>query len=281
MRNSIVIPASILCVSLNASAVLAQTKEEIAFVTKTMQRKQTPASTLSYFAGLEQGKGKFTQALARYEAMLKIYAADPGLGPDCPKYGWGLGRKAQCLKALGREKEAVADSRRAIQIVSDYPPRVFPAEASYVIQAIDFSASVIGKPAVLKYFKEKKPIRRPFKLKPIAGSEIADIVERTAQTEASVDSTDKSNPNYYVEVLYLANLYCLQRKYALADPLFKQVIEWSKKTYAGKDNRYLLVPLSNYGFMLMQSGRIEDGKKIEAELKAIDDALSIPGLYRN
>lgn len=261
--------------------VFAQTKEEIDLVTKTMGRKQTQASTLSFLAGKAQGGGKFDEALSCYERMLKIYASDPGLGVDSPKYAWGLARRAQCLKASGREKEAMSDARRAIEIVSDYPPKVFPAEAAYVNNAIDFAASVIGKPAVVEYFREKKPRRLAFKLKPIAGSEIPDIIERTESTKSRIANLSKDSHDYYVEVLYLANLYSLQNKYALAQPLFIEVIDWSKKQFGASDPRYLLVPLSNYGYMLMQSGKVAESKKIEEELKSIDDKVQIPGLYRN
>lgn len=281
MRNEKVLFASMVFLLLSTSPAFAQTKEEIDFVTKTVGRKQTPASTLSFLAGSEQGQRKFTQAITRYEAMLKIYAADPGLGKDCPKYAWGLARKAQCLKALGKDKDAIADSKRAIEIVSDFPPKVYPAEKTYVNDAIDFAASVIGTDAVVKYFKSKRPLRRPTALKPIAASEIADIAERTTKTKATVAAMAKDNPDYYLETLYLANLYTLQKKYAIAEPLFKSVIEWSNKNFAGKDNRSLLVPLSNYGYMLQQSGRVDEARNIAAKLRELDEVITIPGLYRS
>lgn len=260
------------------TGVFAQTKEEIELVTKTMGRKQTPASTLSFLAGTAQGHGKFAEALSCYDRMLKIYAADPALGNESPKYGWGLARRSQCLKALGRDEEALADSKRAIEIVSDYPPKIFPVEASYVNGAIDCAVSVMGTSAVVEYFKAKKPRRPSVKLKPIAGSEIADIDERTQQTKQKLAALAKDDREYFMQALYLANLYTLQKKYDLAEPLFKQVIDWSRKQ---NSERYLMVPLSNYGYMLVQSGRIDEGKRIEEELKAIDRQIEIPGLYRD
>lgn len=276
MQNRNILIAYIWVAAFSISAALAQTQKEIDFVAERMKKPQTPSSTLAYLAGNAQGRGDWTEALSRYDAILKIYAADPGLGNECPKYAWALARRAQCLKALGRDKEANAESHRALDIVFYYPPKLYRAERSYVLNTIEFTTSVIGTDEVSKHFAGKLPFRRRTKLMPVARSEIADVPGRISETKAILATMSKSHPEYYANVLDLANLSGIQKEYSLAEPRFKEVIDWAKTNFAGKDDRYLLVPLSRYGYMLMEAGRVEEGKKVEAELNKID-AGAIPG----
>src|SRR5690348_15931561 len=111
-----------LTLAVSGSCAMAQTPEQIEMVAKIQKQPQTKASTLSFLAGVAQGENKFDEALEYYNAMLKIYAADPGLTADCPKYAWILTRRAQCEKAIGKNDEAVADSKNALEIIAGLTP---------------------------------------------------------------------------------------------------------------------------------------------------------------
>lgn len=244
-------------------AVQAQTDQQVAAVAKQLGRPQTKASTLSFMAGFNQQQGKFVDAVKCYDAMLKIYAYDPGIGADSPKYAWALARRALVLQQLGKREEAQKSAKEALALITGLTPQNSPEDGDYLRSVINDAAVVVGKEPVLAVLKAKG--RPPSaKLKPIAASEIPDLNARVAEVQKAV--ADKKAPGYMQNSLYLANLYTLQKKYDLAEAKFKEVLAYAE---AQKKPGLLITPLRNYGYMLKVANRIKEATDVQKRLEKI------------
>lgn len=245
------------------TAVHAQTNEQVAAVAKQLGRPQTKASALSFMAGFNQQRGKLDDALKCYDGMLRIYASDPGIGADSPKYAWALARKALVLQQIGKKPEAQVAAKEALTLITGLTPQNAPDDADYLKSVINDASSIVGQQPVLAVLRAKMRAPSP-KFKPIAISEIPDLNMRIASVQKMV--ANKQSPDYMQNVLYLANLYALQKKYDLAEPKFKEVIAYAEKLH---DPGALIVPLSNYGYMLKSANRAKEASVIQKRLEAI------------
>lgn len=242
------------------SIAIAQTQEQIDMVTQKLGRPQTKSSTCSYIAGACEGAGKYTTAIEYYNKMLKIYADDPGLGPECPKYWWIVTKIALCEKALGHTAAAQASCKNALSHLSNRNPREENYDADYLSGIQENCSIILGTEATLP-----KPSNTwTPKLQSIAASEISNLSQREKDVLEFVNSSKQKgliNSRYVAELLYLANIYTLENKYTLAEPIFKEVISMAEQS-TGKNNPSLLRPLSNYGYMLKRQGRISEADTI-------------------
>lgn len=248
----------------------SQTQEEIDYVTKAMKRPQTKSSTLSFFAGLYEGQGQYAKAIEYYKKMQDIYAADPGLGPTSVKYAWLLTKLAICYKASGNTNEALSLCKRAVSIVGDRTPENSPIEVNYLNGVAENCKIVLGSVPLPK--SPAKLIAPVTELQGIPSSEITNLDTQELVAIQSAQSAMRygtDSHEYLKELLYLANILTLKKKYTDAEPLFKKIIGQVEEK-RGAETQMLLVPLSNYGYMLKQSGRTAEADSILERIKRIN-----------
>lgn len=232
-------------------------------------------------------EGRFEQAADYYQKMAAIYASDPGLGLDSVKYAWALTWQARAVNEAGKAnrsqkpEQTLASSqtrtqalelcRKALAIIGGQTPENNHYDALYLREIKDNTDSVMGE-SEAEAERKKHPEMTPPKLAGLAISEIPDVKVQIAQTKRTVhkhaDSTGKHDRAGMKEVLYLANLYTLDKDYAEAEPLFKEVLSFAESQY-GHEHAMLLTPLANYGYMLKEAGRASEAQAVHTRLIAI------------
>ena len=240
----------------------SQTPAEMARVKKLTKRPQTKASSLLVLAGLAESKGDYKKAKEYYGTLLDIYKNDPGVGPDSPRCAYMIAKQGQCEKRVGNKAEAEKKANEALAMVKDYHG-TDSKENNYVLMTRQNCSIIMGKalPAPAK----AKSIPVP-QFKTIPSSDIQDLAQEEKQVKEFMaehlkKKLDPASPEQMKRILYLANVYTLEKKYSQAEPLFKQVIANIEKK-SGKHSPQLLSPLSNYGFLLKQQGKIQESNEV-------------------
>lgn len=212
-------------------------------------------------AALAESKGEYKKARDNYNKILDIYKSDPGIGTESARYAYIMAKSAVCENRQGDKTLAAKKCKEAITIANGNFDNS-ASENNYRIMTRQTCATVLGKDLPAASKAEPKAITLQFK--PIATSDIHDLAKRELEVKKFIAEDKKASAVVQMKRnLYLANIYTLEKKYLLAEPLFKKVIANVEKKY-GKHSPQLLTPLSNYGFLLKQQGK---QKEADAVLK--------------
>ena len=248
----------------------AQTQAEINQVASITKREQTNASALNFIASLSLTKGDYKKAETCYKKILDIYKNDPGVGQKSAKYAMYMSKIALCQTRLDQKAEATKNSKEALGIIAGQTPRNNPDEGNFIIMTRQNCVQILGKD-----MPAPGPPKTPApQLKSIPLSDIANLHEREKQAVLFVSRAEKkgkSSKVYMKDVLYLANIYTLEKKYTLADPLFQKALQIADKKF-GKNSLELQTPLSNYGYMLMQTGNTNAAQGILSRMQQISSS---------
>jgi tetratricopeptide (TPR) repeat protein len=260
----------IACIFAGSTPGWAQTQSEINQVSTITKREQTNASALNFIASLSLTKGDYKKAESCYKKILDIYKNDPGVGPKSAKYAMYMSKVALCQTRLDQKADAIKTSKEALSIISGQTPRNNPEEGNFIIMTRQNCTQILGKD-----MPPQGPPKAPApQLKSIPLSEIANLHEREKQAVLFVSRAEKkgkSSKAYMKDVLYLANIYTLEKKYSLADPLFQKSLQIAEKKF-GKNSMELQTPLSNYGYMLMQTGNTNAAQGILSRMQQISSS---------
>lgn len=250
-------------------AVFAQTQAELDQIKSITKRAPTNCSTLVLTASLALTNMDYKKAESCYNKVLDIYKSDPGLGPRSVKYAWVLSRLALCKMRSGQKTESLRLCKEALAIIDSQNVGANASEDTYIITTRENCEQVLGKGSTV----EAAPKLPPLQLKSIPLSDIADIKQQEKQTRerlSKVCGRGKTGSAYTRELLYLANIYTLEKKSREAEPLFKEAISRVEKE-SGKNSPALLSPLSNYGYLLVQLQRHREATALLARMQKIRD----------
>lgn len=257
---------------IHGAPVFCQSQAEIDQVTTITKRVQTNCSALIFIAGLAQTNGDYKKAESCYKKILDLYKTDPGIGPKSAKYAWILSRIALCDLKLEENSKAAKQSKEALVIIDGQTPDNNPDEGNFIIMTRQNCAVILGK-SMPPLVPAKPPELR---LKSIALTEIPNLKEREKQVQGFLHTAEqkKSGSAYMKDLLYLANVYTLEKKNTEAEPLFKRAISLAEKK-SGKNSPELLTPLANYGYLLQQAGKQKEAGEILSRMEQIrNDAES-------
>lgn len=280
------------------SSSYAQSTAEIDQVTKLTKRVQTKGSALAFLGGIAESKGDYKKARDNYKKMLEIYKNDPGIGPNSARYAYALSKIALCDNKIDTLKaDASKVCKEALAIIEGQTPDTNPGEGNYVVMTRQNCAMILGKgmPA------QSTPRPPQVQLKCIPSSEISDLAYNEKTARAALSSCEKvikgatpavlkstaagsgkaskevknalveaAKKDYLRQELYLANICTLEKKYSDAEPLFKKVIAAIESKF-GKNSPQLLTPLSNYGYMLKESGKEDAAEEVLKRLQQVSD----------
>jgi tetratricopeptide (TPR) repeat protein len=267
------------CSILASAPAFAQSKAEIDQVTNITKHVQTNYSALTFLADLAETKGDYKKEESCNNKILEIYKTDPGIGTKSARYAMVLSKIAHCDLLLNKRDEAAKNCKEALGIIDGMTDSNNPDEFNYVLMTKETCRQVMGKSMP----QSGPPKAQALVLKPIPTSEIANMQDREKQVKTFMQNREKqiqyltllsegkarakgikrkeaaskleaAKLAYMKDMLYLANIYTLEKKYTLADPMFtKSLALIEKKT--GKISAELMTPLSNYGYFLAQAGR--------------------------
>jgi tetratricopeptide (TPR) repeat protein len=254
-----------------ASPAFSQSKADLGQVNTLSRRLPTSCAALIFIAGIAQGKGEYKKAENCYKKVLDIYKNDPGIGAKAPKYAWILSRIALCQSRSGNKTEAAKQSKEALALVDGLiPDRCSGEEGNFVITVRQNCEMILGKDMP----PPGPPRTLPLELKTIPASDIANLEETEKQTKECLRQAEKKNKASSAsmkDMLYLANIYTLEKKNKQAEPLFKKSITLAEKIY-GKNASELIDPLSNYGYLLQETGRQKQAEALLKRMQQIRDS---------
>lgn len=230
-------------------------------------RSQSQASALVFSAQLDEAKSEYKKALDTYQELLNIYTKDPGLGADSARAAWALAKMSYCQARLGRIEQAAKSAKDSLNAMSGLNASNTPKDTNYLVTARELCRAVLGKSMPGSAAKQKNPALKPFVLCDLENmDESAKLVKQIlARSEKTKES---SSLEYAKRTLFLANVYTIKKRYAEAEPLFKKALAAFEKR-SGKMSPYLIEPLSNYGYMLEQSGRKTEAEQVLSRLATI------------
>ncbi len=252
---------------LSALPVFSQTQDEMDLVSRITKKPQTKASTLSFLAALAEGKGERRKAVDSYNKLLAIYKSDPGIGDKSPKVAWVISKIGVVEMKFERKEEACTKCKEALRMVEGLTPGNSPGDGNYLLMIKQNCTPILG---------EDMPAPGPAKplvarLKCIPSSDIPDLAEEEKLVKEHLAKEGKKEKNPIVHartLLYLANIYTLEKKYKDAEPLFKKSISIIEK-HSNRTSPKLIDPLSNYGYMLQQAGKQAEADAVLARLSKL------------
>ena len=258
---------------LSPTAVFSQTQAELDQVKAITKRVPTNCSALIFIAGTAQARGDYKKAESSFKKILDIYKNDPGIGPKSVRYAWILSRLALCHLYSGEKTEAARTGKEALALIDGQTPENNPDEANFLVAARQNCTLVLGKDT-----PAPGPAKAPdLQLKSIPASDIGNLAEQEKQTREYLRTFEQNNTHksaasesaYTRALLYQSNIYTLEKRNAEAELLFKKAINLIEKQ-SGKNSAVLLTPLSNYGYLLQQSGKKTDADAVLARMQKIN-----------
>lgn len=259
-----------LLVVLAVSPAFSQSSADIAQVSSITKRAQSEATALLFVANLAETKADYKKAIESYNKLLSIYKSDPGIGPNSAKCAWVVSKIALCYSRLARREDAAKKCKEALAILNADTYDNNPADDGFAAMARDNCSPILGKE--MPPASPAKPVEARLRIIPL--SNFVDIAESEKQVKEAVGLMQKKEASAfrtYRGQLYLADIYTLEKKYTDAEPLFKKSIAGLQKKL-GKDDKQLVEPLSNYGYMLQAAGKQQEADNVLKRIQKIIDS---------
>lgn len=246
---------------------LGQTARELEQVSSVTKRAQSNASALIFVANLAEAKGEYKKAIDSYNKLLNIYKSDPGIGASSAKCAWLISKVAVCYNKMERKPDATKKCKEALAIFDSEAYDNNPSDESFAAMARENCAAILGKE-----MPPAPPVRTAearFRIIPL--SDFADLSESEKQVKERLSLLQKKESSSLRTLkgqIYLADIYTLEKKYTDAEPLFKKAIAGMQKKL-GKNDRQLVEPLSNYGYMLQAVGKQKEADDVLKRMQQI------------
>lgn len=262
----------LLCTLLGLSFApsFAQTSKELEQVSALTKRTQSSASALLFVANLAEAKGDYKKAIESYNKLVGIYKGDPGIGANSAKCAWLISKVAACYNKMERKSDAAKKCKEALAIIDSESYDNNPSDESFAAMTRENCSPILGKE--MPPAPPAKTAEAKFRIIPLC--DFADISESEKQVKERLSILQKKEPSALRTLkgqIYLADIYTLENKYTEAEPLFKKSIAGLQKKL-GKNDRDLVEPLSNYGYMLKAAGKQKEADDVLKRMQQIISA---------
>lgn len=276
LSRSVIIIALLGFSLMAAAPAFAQTKAEIDQVAAITKTEQTKFSALNFIADLALTRGDHKKAQSCYKKILDIIKSDPGVGPKSAQYAMYMSRLALSELKLEQKDDARKMSKDALALIEGQTPDNNPSEGNFILMTRQNCKLVLGKDTP----PPGPPKPPPLELKSIPLLSIANLAKREEQVSKYMNEAEKNlksrnaeirhkaNTAYMKDLLYLANIYTLEKRTAEAEPMFKKVIPLVEKK-SGKNSQELITALSNYGYCLVRAGKTNEAGLILNRMQTI------------